>query len=64
MDQDQAAWYLAGLIDGEGCVHFRPADPSSDSNRRWALRQVQISNSDLNIITAACAATRRIPESL
>ncbi len=47
MDTVQAAWYLAAMIDGEGCVHF-------GATRR---RCVQITNTDDSILSACeCAA--------
>jgi hypothetical protein len=43
MTLEQAAWYLAAMIDGEGCVHFNLA------RRKWC---VQVTNSDTDILDA------------
>ncbi len=43
MTKDQAAWYLAAMIDGEGCIYFNAA------KRRYSI---QVTNTDVSILEA------------
>lgn len=49
LEQERAAWYLAGVFDSEGCVSFRDT-PSG------VKKQVTIVNTDESIISSTCIA--------
>jgi LAGLIDADG-like domain len=58
--EDRAAWYLAGLFDGEGCVSY------TQGSQGFAQKVVELSNTDRSIIDTAVAALEEleIPYSL
>src|SRR3954468_8342548 len=49
-EKERAAWYLAGLFDGEDCVSFKAGI------RGLTRKSVQIDNTDLSIMRTACHA--------
>ena len=53
--KEQAACWLAGFVDGEGCVYFRDAAIGKDGKKHWG-RVITIANTDPNLIdvTAQC----------
>lgn len=53
---EQAAYYLAAMIDGEGSVIFRPIGPK----RRSVGREVRVSNTDEDILEATRTAMRML----
>lgn len=54
MTVDEARWYLAGMFDGEGWVHFSPKNLSRDAG---------IANTDLDILATvtSCMDILEIP---
>src|SRR3954469_13755639 len=52
---EQAAFYLAGIIDGEGYIKLRRWVAGGRTRESWS-RKLEITNTDPEIITATCEA--------
>lgn len=49
-EQDRAAWYVAGVFDGEGSVHYK------EGKFGFTSKYVRIDNTDVSIIDSVCIA--------